>query len=55
MAGDETEPFVARVVDIVCRNGLAVVHLHSLGQPDEFIAALRDANIVPRERPEATP
>ena len=44
VAGDETEPFVARVVDRVDGpGGRSIVHLYVLGAPDEVVDEPRHA------------
>ena len=48
VAGDGEDPFLARVVDIVAGNaGRDVVHLEVVGVPDQVIAELRHANLLP--------
>lgn len=46
VAGDTEEPFLARVIDVVERNGHQVVHLEVLGAPDELVEELRHANVL---------
>jgi hypothetical protein len=47
VAGDEVEPFLARVTDIVqTPSGREVVHLDVLGVPDEAIEELRHARLI---------
>ena len=47
VAGDETEPFIARVVDQVDGpGGRSIVHLDVLGVPDEVVEELRHANVI---------
>jgi hypothetical protein len=47
VAGDETEPFLARVVDFVAGpNGREIVHLDVVGAPDEAIDELRHARLI---------
>lgn len=47
VAGDETEPFLARVVDFVTGpNGREIVHLDVVGAPDEAIDELRHARLI---------
>ncbi len=46
VAGDAEEPFLARVVDIVERNGHHVVHLEVLGVPADVVDELRHANVL---------
>ena len=48
VAGDGEDPFLARVVDIVSGNsGRDMVHLEVVGVPDQVIAELRHANLLP--------
>jgi hypothetical protein len=47
VAGDEDEPFLARVVDIVdTRVGRPIVHLDVVGVPEEAIDELRHARLI---------
>ncbi len=47
VAGDEVEPFLARVVDIVTApSGREIVHLDVIGVPDEAIEELRHARLI---------
>jgi hypothetical protein len=47
VAGDEDEPFLARVVDIVDTGvGRQVVHLDVVGVPEEAIDELRHARLI---------
>jgi hypothetical protein len=47
VAGDETEPFLARVVDqIDGPAGRQIVHLDVLGVPDEVVEELRHAKLI---------
>jgi hypothetical protein len=47
VAGDETEPFLARVVDqIEGPTGRQIVHLDVLGVPDEVVEELRHAKLI---------
>lgn len=47
VAGDEVEPFLARVVDIVAGpNGRQIVHLDVVGVPSEAIVELRHARLI---------
>jgi hypothetical protein len=49
VAGDSQEPFLARVVDIVAGpNGRSIVHLDVVGVPDQAIAELRHAHLLPQ-------
>jgi len=49
VAGDTEEPFLARVVDIVDGPaGRSIVHLDIVGAPDQAIAELRHAHMIPR-------
>jgi hypothetical protein len=47
VAGDEAEPFLARVVDIIeGPGGRSIVHLDILGLPAEAIDELRHARLI---------
>jgi hypothetical protein len=47
VAGDEVEPFLARVVDIVTApDGREIVHLDVVGVPAEAIDELRHARLI---------
>jgi hypothetical protein len=47
VAGDEVEPFLARVVDIVSApGGREIVHLDVVGVPAEAIDELRHAHLI---------
>jgi len=47
VAGDEDEPFLARVVDIVDTSvGRPIVHLDVVGVPEEAIDELRHARLI---------
>ena len=47
VAGDETEPFIARVVaQVDGPGGRSIVHLDVLGVPDEVVEELRHANVI---------
>ena len=47
VAGDEDEPFLARVVDIVDTGvGRPIVHLDVVGVPEEAIDELRHARLI---------
>lgn len=47
VAGDDVEPFLARVVDIVDGPGeRQIVHLDVVGVPDEAIEELRHARLI---------
>lgn len=48
IAGDTDEPFLARVVDIVERGGVTIVHLEVLAHPDDVVDELRHANVLAR-------
>jgi len=47
VAGDEAEPFLARVIDQVDGpEGRQIVHLDVLGVPDEVVEELRHAKLI---------
>lgn len=47
VAGDEVEPFLARVVDEVDGpGGRTIVHLDVFGVPDEIVDELRHARVI---------
>jgi hypothetical protein len=47
VAGDETEPFLARVVDQMAGpGGRSIVHLDVLGIPEEIADELRHARVI---------
>ena len=47
VAGDEVEPFLARVVDVVSGpGGREIVHLDVVGVPSEAIEELRHARLI---------
>lgn len=47
VAGDATDLFLARVVDIVTGNsGRQIVHLDVVGVPDQLVAELRHAGVL---------
>ncbi|MCL2781656.1 MAG: hypothetical protein FWD74_09280 [Actinomycetia bacterium] len=47
VSGDDDDPFLARVVDIVAGNsGRQIVHLDVLGVPDQIIDELRHAELI---------
>jgi len=49
VAGDPVEPFLARVVDIVDGpEGASIVHLDVVGVPEDAIAELRHARLLPQ-------
>lgn len=49
VAGDTEEPFLARVVDLVDGpKGRSIVHLDVIGVPDQAIAELRHAHLLPQ-------
>jgi len=48
VAGDSVEPFLARVIDIVSGPASqSIVHLDVVGVPDQMIAELRHAGLLP--------
>jgi hypothetical protein len=48
VAGDPLEPFLACVVDILAGpSGRYIVHLDVVGTPDQAIAELRHARLLP--------
>lgn len=48
VAGDTTEPFLARVVDVTDGPGDdKIVHLDVIGMPDQTIDELRHAGLLP--------
>ena len=47
VAGDEVEPFLARVVDVEAGpEGRSIVHLDVVGVPEQAIDALRHARLL---------
>jgi len=48
VAGDEEDPFLARVVDVQPAGSVTKVHLEVLpGDPADYVAALRRAHLLP--------
>lgn len=48
VAGDDEDPFLARVVDVKPAGSVTKVHLEVLpGDPAEYVAALRRAHLLP--------
>ena len=47
VAGDEVEPFLARIVDVVATpSGREIVHMDVVGLPSEAIEELRHARLI---------
>lgn len=48
VAGDDEDPFLARVVDVQPAGAVTKVHLEVLpGDPADYVAALRRAHLLP--------